>query len=93
MLQKLILFFLISLLSLNSFAQDIGRFSELDNKIIARDMDVMSFMLKLGEEVERKQGMPMTDKAWAVDLADDSIELMKRAYADGPQERALIEKF
>jgi hypothetical protein len=93
MLQKLILFFFISLLSLNSFAQDIGRFSELDNKIIARDMDVMSFMLKLGEEVERKQGMPMTDKAWADDLADASIELMKRAYADGPQERALIEKF
>jgi len=93
MFQKLFLLLFISLFTLNSFSQDIGRFSEIDNKIIARDLDVMSFMLKLGEEVERKQGMPMTDKAWANDLANASIELMKRAYADGPQQRALIEKF
>lgn len=93
MFTKLLLSLSLFVFMVIAHAQDLGRFAELENKNIARDLDVMSFILKLGDEVEAKKGLPLSDKAWAADLAEASMELMKRAYADGPQEKTIIEKF
>jgi hypothetical protein len=84
------------LISFSSFAlnvEEISRFTEVENKQIARDLDAMSFLMKLGDEVEAKKHLPLSDQAWAKDLSDSTMELLKRAYADGPEERTLIEKF
>lgn len=75
-------------------AQDINtKFTNLDHKILARDLDVANFLFKLGDEIEAKSHLNLSDSSWAKDLEDASMEFMKRAYAEGPDERSLVEKF